>query len=111
MSEPRVSASQPQGPAFTSAPKASAPVKAAKPSKVKASAKRAIVPAKTNAKGAVLRCAVKMGATQCANPGRHAHGRGFTCTTHDKAIAKGAKVTIVAKATAVYAAPAKAKTA
>lgn len=92
------------GDAGKPAPKAPAAPKATKVAKP---ASRKPVAARTNAKGAVLRCSVKLGSSQCANPGRHPHGRGFTCTTHDKAIAKGARLTILAKATAVYVAPRK----
>jgi len=87
-----------------------APAKVTKPlsaAKVNAKvAKPAIPESRKNAKGEALRCMVMLNATkQCANPMRHAHGKAWTCSTHDRAIRAGRKVTLRGKATLVYVAP------
>jgi hypothetical protein len=93
------------------ASKPAKPISAAKASKPARAPKVAPPAARTNAKGAKLRCQVGTGSRQCSNPGRWAHGKGFTCTTHHLALGRGAKLEIKGSATAVWAAPAKPATA
>jgi len=81
------------------------PLSAAKVAKPKA-AKIAVPDSRKNAKGEPLRCEVMInGNKQCANPKRHQHGKAWTCSTHDRAIAAGKKVRFGGKVTLVYVAP------
>jgi hypothetical protein len=114
MGELRVSNSQPQAPAFQEAPEApKAPAKGiTSKAKAKASkAPQASPESKRNAKGQPFRCNVKMGASQCANPARWPHGSLTTCTTHHKALAKGASLKPYSSLKALYQAPAASKSA
>ena len=86
------------------------PAKVAKPAVsaakvISKAAKARPVESRKTAKGIVLRCMVGTGAKQCHNPARHPHGKAFTCSTHDRAIAAGRKVNLGGKATLPYIAP------
>jgi len=78
-----------------------APAKAAKATK----APQASPESKRNSKGQPFRCNVKMGAVQCSNPARWPHGSLTTCTTHHKAIGKGASLKPFGSLKALYQAP------
>ena len=94
-------------------PKAKPILSAAKASKAApAKAKRAPVATRTDAKGRALRCMVMVNRThQCSNPGRHPHGKAFTCSTHDRSIAAGVTLVLTGKPNLLYIAPHTAPTA
>ena len=81
------------------------PLSAAKASKPAKAIPLVKVATRVNAKGESLRCDVP----KCGNPGRHPHGKGFTCTTHHKAIVRGKAVTVLAAGKAVWVSPTAAK--
>ena len=111
--EQHVSTNQPQPPAFAAKPAVKPTAKVeAKPTKVLSAAKVAAkatkpkpVPARLNKQGERLLCMVGRPGKQCSNPQRHPHGKAWTCSTHDKAIARGVKVELKGLASVVWLAP------
>ena len=81
------------------------PVSAAKANKIAKVAKSKPVPARLNAKGDRLRCMVMTGVDQCGNPQRHPVGKGWICSTHNRARGAGKALTIRGKAQIVWIAP------
>lgn len=107
MSEPRISTSQPQAPAFQPVAPVKAPSKAPAKSKglsaskaskaTKSQPARVTVPAHQTAKGQTSQCQVLGSKGQCSNPARHPYKGGWTCTTHGKRIASGKAYRLVSK--------------